>query len=135
MQWEGTERGGFTGGSPWLEVNPITERINAAAQLGDPDSVFAHYRALIRLRKTRPVLALGDFTPVDRDHPRVLAYQRRWEGERLLCVSNFFRTPCLWRCPVPLEGLETALSNYPDSRPAEEWALRPYESVLLLGRE
>ena len=132
MQWDATPNGGFTTGEPWLSVNPNTARINAAAQTGDPDSIFSYYQALIRLRKEYDVFALGDFAPLTPEHPSVLAYRRRWNGETLLCVNNFFRKECTWTCPESLEGFRVLLSNYPDSDPAQVWNLRPYESVLLL---
>ena len=132
MQWDATANGGFTTGEPWLSANPNTARINAAAQTGDPDSIFSYYRALIRLRKEYDVFALGDFAPLTPEHPSVLAYRRRWNGETLLCVNNFFRRECTWTCPESLEGFRVLLSNYPDSAPAQVWNLRPYESVLLL---
>ena len=132
MQWDATPNGGFTTGEPWLSVNPNTARINAAAQTGDPDSIFSYYQALIRLRKEHDVFALGDFAPLTPEHPSVLAYRRRWNGETLLCVNNFFRKECTWTCPESLEGFRVLLSNYPDSDPAQVWNLRPYESVLLL---
>ena len=132
MQWDATHNGGFTTGEPWLSVNPNTAAINAQAQQADPDSILAHYKALIRLRKEYPVFAQGDFAPLTPDHPAVLAYRRQWEGTQLVCVNNFFRKETPWRCPQSLEGFRVLLSNYPDSAPAGEWVLRPYESVLLI---
>lgn len=62
----------------------------------------------------------------------MLAYRREYKGQNLLCVNNFYRAACNWRCPVSLEGYRVLLSNYSDSTPAAHWALRPYESVLLI---
>ena len=132
MQWTAGENGGFTTGTPWISVNPNTSRINAASQVDDPDSIFAYYKALIRLRKEYDVFAYGDFAPVDQKHPSVLAYQREYKGQSLLCVNNFYRAACNWHCPVSLEGYRVLLSNYSDSTPSADWALRPYESVLLI---
>ena len=132
MQWDGTSKGGFTAGEPWIGVNPNCARINAAAQREDPDSILFYYRALIRLRKELPVIAFGDFTPLDRGHPAVLAYRRRWKGDTLYSISNFFRRPCRWTCPEDLSGCRVLLSNYPDVRPARTLELRPYQSMILL---
>lgn len=132
MQWTSAPNGGFTSGEPWISVNPNTASINAADQCSDPDSIFAYYQALIRLRKEYEVFAQGDFTPLDPGHPAVLAYQRRWQGVTLLCVNHFFRKQCLWHCPVSLDGYRVLLSNYSDCQPADNWTLRPYESALLL---
>ena len=132
MQWTAGENGGFTTGTPWIGVNPNTSRINAASQVDDPDSIFAYYKSLIRLRKEYDVFAYGDFAPVDQKHSSVLAYRREYKGQSLLCVNNFYRAGCRWHCPVSLEGYRILLSNYGDSAPAADWALRPYESVLLI---
>lgn len=135
MQWNGGPNAGFTGGTPWIEVNPNHTRINAESQVGDPDSIFSYYQALIGLRKTVPVIADGDFQAIDPDHPSVLAYQRRMEGETLLCISNFYARPCTWHCPVPLEGYTVLLSNYPDPSPAPTLRLRPYETMVLFKKD
>lgn len=132
MQWTAGENGGFTTGTPWIGVNPNTSRINAASQVDDPDSIFAYYKSLIRLRKEYDVFAYGDFAPVDQKHPSVLAYRREYKGQSLLCVNNFYRAGCRWHCPMSLEGYRVLLSNYGDSAPSADWTLRPYESVLLI---
>ena len=56
MQWDAGPNAGFTTGDPWLPVNPNYTWLNAAAQIGAADSVFAHYQALIRLRHESPIL-------------------------------------------------------------------------------
>ena len=128
----GMTNAGFTTGTPWIGVTPNTSRINAASQVDDPDSIFAYYKALIRLRKEYDVFAYGDFAPVDQKHPSVLAYRREYKGQSLLCVNNFYRAGCRWHCPVSLEGYRVLLSNYSDNAPSADWTLRPYESVLLI---
>ena len=128
----GMTNAGFTTGTPWIGVNPNTSHINAASQVDDPDSIFAYYKALIRLRKEYDVFAYGDFAPVDQKHPSVLAYRWEYKGQSLLCVNNFYRVGCRWHCPVSLEGYRVLLSNYSDSAPSADWTLRPYESVLLI---
>lgn len=56
MQWDETANAGFTSGTPWLKVDESYKEINAKAQLGDPTSILAHYRKLIRLRKQKKCL-------------------------------------------------------------------------------
>lgn len=135
MQWTGGANGGFTAGTPWISVNPNCDRINAASQVGDPDSIFTHYRTLVRLRKEYDVIAKGDFAPVDQGHPAVLAYRRRWEGDTLYCINNFYPKPCRWTCPESLAGCTVLLANYPDAKPGQTIELRPYESMILLRRQ
>lgn len=126
MQWQDAPGAGFTTGTPWLRINPNYREINAESQIGDPDSVFACYQRLIRLRKTYPVFREGDFTLLLPEDEDIFAYTRETERERLLVVCNFHgRTiPCpaeLQRAGMPL------IQNYPD---APAGLLRPYEARM-----
>jgi oligo-1,6-glucosidase len=96
MQWDATANAGFTDGTPWLAVNPNHTEINAAAQVDDPDSVFNHYRWLIELRHSLPVVAEGDFTPLAEDHPQIYAYARRLGDDELRVVANLSSQPARW---------------------------------------
>ena len=131
MQWDASTHGGFTTAEPWLSVNPNHTRINAAAQVDDPDSVFSHYRKLIALRKQYDVIAYGDFVPLDETHPSVLAYTRQLDGEQLVVVNNFYSTEADWTCPINLDGFTCLLSNYPDAAVQTKLHLHPYESLVL----
>lgn len=131
MQWNAGENGGFSEAEPWISMNPNHKTINAASQVDDPDSIFAHYRKLIALRKQYDVIANGDFAPLDMAHPSVLAYARRTDREDLVVINNFYRKEVDWTCPVDLDGFTCLLSNYADSRAETKLHLRPYESLVL----
>ena len=92
VQWDATPNAGFTTGEPWIAVNPNHDRINAAAQLGDPESVFEYYRRLIALRHELPVVGHGTFTRVDAGHPAIFAFERALGADRLLVVVNLSGT-------------------------------------------
>ena len=53
MHWDDSDNAGFTTGTPWISVNENYKKINAAAQVNDPDSIFSYYKKLIELRHTR----------------------------------------------------------------------------------
>jgi oligo-1,6-glucosidase len=89
MQWDDSPHAGFTTGTPWLAVNPNHKDINAAAAVADPDSVFHHYRKLIELRHTEPVVAHGDFTMLLPNDEHVYAFTRSLDGVELLTLGNF----------------------------------------------
>lgn len=105
MQWDDSPHAGFTRGKPWLPVNPNHREINAMAQQGDSDSVLAHYRRLIALRHTDPVVVDGDFTMLLEEHEQVYAFTRRLDGAELLVMVNVSSSPAeapiddadLWR--------------------------------------
>ncbi len=112
MQWDATEHAGFTGGAPWLPVNPNHTWLNVPSQESDPDSVLSHYRALIRLRHELPVLVDGEFAPLHEDDPELWCYTRTLGATRLLVVANCARTPRT----VTFDGWEGAgllLGNVP----------------------
>ena len=92
MQWDTPPHAGFTTGTPWIAVNPNYREINVAAELADPDSVLHHYRRLIELRHTEPVVALGEFTMLLPDDVRVYAFLRRLDDVELLVLGNFSAT-------------------------------------------
>ncbi len=93
MQWDDGAQAGFTTGTPWLPVNPNHVEVNAASQVDDPDSVYAHYRSLVGLRHDLPVVALGDFTLLAPEHPSLYAFTRRLDDSELLVLANFSDTP------------------------------------------
>lgn len=95
MQWSDGENAGFTTGTPWLAVNPNYRTINAAAQLGDPDSLFHFYRRLIALRKDgayAQTLVYGTLKPTMVDVENLLAYHRVADKD-VLVLANFRSEP------------------------------------------
>ena len=88
VQWTGGEHAGFTTGTPWIPANPNCDVINAEAARADENSVFHHYRRLIALRHTEPVVAHGDFTMLLPEHEQVYAFTRRLDDVELLVLCN-----------------------------------------------
>jgi oligo-1,6-glucosidase len=137
MQWDGQTNAGFTTGDPWLPVNPNYTWLNAAAQTDTADTVFAHYRALIRLRHELPLLADGDFGALMDDDPQIWAYTRTGPGERLLVIANCGREPRSidigpeWAAAVLLLGNlpETPATSASSSLDLAGWDARIYSLV------
>ena len=69
-------------GTPWIGINPDHAEVNAAAEVGQPGSVFEHYRQLIELRHADPVVTDGAFELLLPDHPAIWAFLRRGPGHR-----------------------------------------------------
>ena len=137
MQWDDSKYAGFTDAAseqePWIGVNSNHDRINAASQVEDEDSIFNHYRKLVRMRKELDVIAYGSFLPLAEKHPSMLAYRRTYEKQDLIVVNNFYGKECTWKSGLDMEGYRCILSNYADGNPASEdgvWTLRPYESMV-----
>ena len=97
MQWSSSPNAGFTKGTPWLKPAANYPEINAEAALADQNSVFWHYRDLIRLRKDYPIFTQGDYQELLAGHEKVWAYTRSANGQTLLVVSNFYGEPVEFR--------------------------------------
>lgn len=130
MQWDASDNGGFTSGTPWLQVNKNYKTINAAAQVNDPDSVFAYYKKLIALRHTNEVMVNGVYDVLIPDHPQIYAYTRTLGDKQLLVLCNDSDT----NVDIPAELQEKIhvaknilIQNYKDT---DESTLRPYEAVV-----
>lgn len=140
MQWDETDEAGFTTGVPWMPVNPYYKRINAAAQIGDEDSVYNYYRKLISLRKEYPIIVNGDFELVGEDNADVFAYLRHWKDQILWVACNF--TDRMQKIVSPSSNRaeyrkwHVICDNYsPSGYPFEKGQieLQPYEAVAVLG--
>ncbi len=129
MQWTAGENAGFTTGTPWFLLNPNYTKINAAAQVDDPDSVFAYYKRLIRLRKENPVMVYGKYElllPEDKD---LYVYTRTDEETQLYVVCSFAEKDVQLEIPEEFAGAEVLIANYPE--PALDGCVRPYEAFVL----
>jgi alpha-amylase len=89
MSWApDAARGGFTGGTPFRPIAPNVMTNNVQMQRADPRSIFNFYKAMLKLRNTRPSIAQGSY-----DHAFaqgwVAGWQRQWRGERSLVLFNY----------------------------------------------
>ncbi len=131
MQWDDSPGAGFSAGTPWAPVNPNYSQINAQAAVSDPDSVFHHYRRLIELRHTEPVVSQGDFRMLLPDHAAVYAFTRSLDGVTLLVLGNFSSEPVDVGGQIQdggdWAGRELVIGNYPPPT-APDVLLRAWET-------
>jgi oligo-1,6-glucosidase len=135
VQWDASPHAGFTTGTPWIAVNPDYVTVNAAAEVGQPGSVFEHYRRLIELRHTDPVITDGDFELLLPDHPAIWAFLRRGPDTELLVAANFSADVASAVLPLDPEWADAAvvLTNLPGQDPLQAppgLKLRAWESVI-----
>ncbi|NWB90598.1 alpha,alpha-phosphotrehalase [Pseudomonas agarici] len=136
MQWSAGPNAGFSSVQPWIGVPSNAAQINVEQQRQTPDSVLHHYRRLVALRRTERLMVEGVYRQLLPEHPRVWAYVREGQGERLLVINNFYADSCEVLLPEgvfsPGQELRVVISNYQDC-PAHgrELLLRPYESFVL----
>lgn len=138
MQWDASPHAGFTTGEPWLPLHPDHPSRNVQAQRGDPHSVFAFYRDLIRLRRHSQALRRGRFQPLTPEPRNGLAYLRSGGAETALVALNFTPRPACLHLDgdLPRLGWELGLSSVAHPFAAvsgREVRLAPYEAAVFLG--
>lgn len=109
MQWTAQAEAGFTGGKPWMTVNPNYVELNVEADLQREDSVFRYYQRLIQLRKSHDVLIYGDFTDLLPQDEALHLYERTLGDERFIVVLN--HSGDTHALPIPTAGYELVLHN------------------------
>ena len=143
MQWSSAPNGGFTGPNvkPWMSVNPDYERVNAEAQVKDPNSTYHFWASVLGLRKKYlDIFVYGNYVQVDRDSQEIFAYSRQYDEQKALIVCNWTDKALEWDAKANgVEGVkEVLLDNYEGTKEAgqrvlsDKWSLKPYESIVVL---
>ena len=102
MQWDASLNAGFSKATPWLPEPPSAATINVAAEIHDPNSLFAWYQSLIHLKKTNRSVAFGDNSMLDTSNNKVLSWLRKAPGGLPVVVSvNFTGDPQTVNLDVP----------------------------------
>ncbi len=134
MQWSSDDNAGFTTGKPWLKLNPSYKEINVASALNDENSVFYHYKELIKIRHEDDVVTLADFRLVDRENKSVFAYERRLDDKSILVVANFYEDDVDFELAgeYRLDEYSVLLSNYKEfEKEGNKIKLKPFEAIVL----
>ncbi|MCI2046628.1 MAG: alpha-glucosidase [Faecalibacterium sp.] len=126
MQWNAEPNAGFTTGTPWIDVNPNSRTIHAAAESEDPDSVLNFYRKLIKLKTEMPVFCCGTFRLLDWGGGQGLAFCRENGTDKACVFCNVSSAPL----PMPelYRHLSLLLGNVPDP---QKDRLLPWEVRVL----
>jgi maltose alpha-D-glucosyltransferase/alpha-amylase len=98
MQWSADRNGGFSRANPSRLSSPLImdpvfgyEVINVEAQRDDPSSLLNWMRQMIKLRRVFKVFGRGSIEFLAPSNPKIVAYVRQYEEERVLCVANLSR--------------------------------------------
>ena len=95
MQWDNSKNAGFSkdeNSKSWIKLTGNQATTNVADQINDKNSIFAHYKKMIDLRqngKYSDCLTFGEFVPVKLENDEIIAYVRKYETQKVLCISNF----------------------------------------------
>ncbi len=126
FQWNATTNAGFTTGNPWLKVNDNHTTLNANAQEKDANSVLNYFRKTVQLRTDNDVLIYGKYTLLDEKNPKVYAYTRELNGEKMLILLNFSKDKATTNTGIDIINAKILLNNY--STITNE--LLPYQAVV-----
>lgn len=128
FQWNTKANAGFTTGTPWLKVNANYTTVNALEQDNNPNSVLNYFRNIVQLRRLDKTLVYGKYTLLDKDNPKVYAYTREMNNNKLLIVLNFSKEPATVNTGIDISKAKLLITNYKE--PSTGKLLRPYEAVI-----
>jgi trehalose-6-phosphate hydrolase len=131
MQWDASENAGFSTGTPWLSVGKSYTDINVEAEL-ENGSIFPFYQELIAIRKREAVVAQGDYRPYLVDHSQVYAFEREFDGEKLLALNNFFGQETEVEIPTDYLNGQVLISNYDTTELSATLTLKPYQTLAII---
>lgn len=124
VQWDDSENGGFTTGTPWFEVNPNYKEINASNQMKDSKSMLNYYKKLIACRKKyNETFVYGNFRPVFKHIKGVLGYKRN----NIFIINNCTNKDIKLKIKVN----ELILSNYDEVNFSKRTlVVKPFQTVI-----
>ena len=135
MQWDGSEKAGFTTGTPWLGIPANHSYINVEDESKDPDSVLAFYKKLVALRKENEIIADGQIRFTDAGNDNIISYVRTLNGQTLSVFCNLRGTEQSLGETFKAPGGKILIGNYEDDgaeKDIEIKTLRPFEVAAVL---
>jgi trehalose-6-phosphate hydrolase len=135
MQWDGSEKAGFTTGTPWLGIPANHSYINVEDESKDPDSVLAFYKKLVALRKENEIIADGQIRFTDAGNDNIISYVRTLNGQTLSVFCNLRGTDQSLGEAFTAPGGKILISNYENAgaeKDIEIKTLRPFEAAAVL---
>lgn len=120
MQWDESPNAGFSNADPELLYAPVIkdevygyQKVNVAAQEKDPNSLLNQLRHMIQVRKGQAIFGRGDFAwkAFNFDSKSVAAYQRAWQGERVVVLNNLSGEEVSGWIPETVRSFQDLLSG------------------------
>ena len=136
IHWDDSAHGGFTSGTPWIQVNPNYVEVNAAAQEQDPDSELNYFRTLNQVRKNNLTLVYGAYALLLPEHTQVYAYTRTLDEDKILVLLNFSSDTVTLNIAelggINMQHAQVLLNNLTELNIDDgQVTLAPYQAVLM----
>ena len=129
MQWDASEKAGFTTGVPWIGINPNSCDINVESQEKDNTSILSFYKSLIKVRKNNNTFVDGKCELVLPEHEQIYGYTRTDENGQFLVLCNLTDEEAKFNLDINLEGLDVLLNSIED-KDIDNNKLKPNEARL-----
>ncbi|WP_237559922.1 maltose alpha-D-glucosyltransferase [Desulfohalovibrio reitneri] len=127
MQWNGDQNAGFSPANPQklylpLVIDPVYHygSLNVDTQEGRRSSLLWWMRHLIALRRNYCCFGRGDIRFLAPDNPKVLAFVRTFQGERVLVAVNLSRHS---------QSATLELSEFAGHTPRDAFSRNPFPQV------
>lgn len=127
MQWSPDRNAGFSDCNPQRLFLPVItdpeyhfQTINVESKNANPSSLLWWMKRLIATQKRFSVFGRGDTKFLSPDNPKILAYIREYEDEKVLVVVNLSRAP---------QAVEMNLSGYAGFTPRELFSDNEFPSI------
>jgi maltose alpha-D-glucosyltransferase/alpha-amylase len=95
MQWSPDRNAGFSNTNPQRLYLPVIldpqyhyESVNVETQRANTSSLFWFMKRIINMRKKHKAFSRGEMTFLHVDNPKILAFTREYEDEKLLIIVN-----------------------------------------------
>ncbi|MFC7319441.1 glycoside hydrolase family 13 protein [Halobacillus campisalis] len=134
MQWSDEAQAGFTTGQPWMKINPNYKQVNVARQQKENDSILAHYKRLIQLKKDYELFTYGPYDLLMPEDLQIYAYTRTYEGKTALIITNLTDVEATFTSDYTLKQDQLLLANkkLSDEKDTKTLHLAPYEARVYL---
>ncbi|OVE75537.1 maltose alpha-D-glucosyltransferase [bacterium F11] len=127
MQWSPDRNAGFSKANPQRLYMPVIidpeyhyEALNVESQEQNPRSFLWWMRRLVALRKQHKAFGRGTLEFLSPDNPKILAYFRSYQEEKILVVANLSRFS---------QGVELDLSSHKGFAPVEMFGKTKFRSI------
>lgn len=134
VHWNNTKNGGFTTGTPWINVNPNYKEVNIENQLNDENSILNHYKKLFNLRlnsEYKDLIIYGTYKQIDLEHPNIYIYEREDELKKIIIINSFSEEEVTYDLSDYIIK-DIIVKNYDDTKIIKgKITMRPFESLVL----
>ena len=137
MQWSPDRNAGFSRANSQKIYFPVVidpeyhyEAVNVEVQQDNPQSLLWWMKHVLSLRKQYKAFGRGSFDFLSPDNPKVLAFTRRHEAERILVVANLSRFAQHTTIALPADFREGTLVELFGRTPFPRVGEQPYPLAL-----